>query len=194
MKLYTQTQVLELLTTQRGNSYVAVLNVTKDKEIAGLASKAPLPGGDRFDEYYGIDAAKLINDDLMDKELQRNFDGFKKHRISAKTSYNACVPTLNSMIEKIISLKELIVTSAIQNIPTEDAVNRLAKLDEGFKKLSKKADELKADMNRYDTLIKNYEDWNDRKLFMHWKYLTLFKVTDDVWLDWKEKYKDTKGS
>ena len=52
MKLYTQKQVEELLETQRGNCYVAVLGETKDTKIASLATKAPLPGGDKFERYY----------------------------------------------------------------------------------------------------------------------------------------------
>jgi hypothetical protein len=190
MKLYTQKQVEELLETQRGNCYVAVLNVTKDTEIASLASKAPLPGGDDFDKYYGIDPEDLLKEDLEDKELQENYDRFKRSRESAKASYNTCVPTLNSMINKIVNLKELIVSLAVQGLPTEKAVKRLAKLDDSFTKLSEKADQYKAEMDKQGDLIKKYEDLNERKLFMHWKYLTLLKVTDQPWLEFKKQYED----
>ena len=190
MKLYTEKQVKELLETQRGNCYVAVLSETKDKEIAGLATKAPLPGGDDFDKYYGIDVTQLIHEDLADKELQENYDRFKRHLDSAKTSYNACVPTLNSMISKIVNLKELIVTLAVQGLPTEKVVKRLAKLDDSFTALSKKSDAYKQELDRQDALIKNYKDWNERKLFMHWKYLTHLKVTNIPWTDWKKQYID----
>jgi hypothetical protein len=188
MKLYTEKQVKELLETQRGNCYVAVLNVTKDTEIAGLATKAPLPGGDDFDKYYGIDPESLLKEDLTDKELQENYDRFKRSRESAKTSYNATVPTLNSMISKIVNLKELIVSLSMQGLPTEKAVKRLAKLDNSFTKLSEKSDTYKEEMIKQDTLIKKYEDWNERKLFIHWQYLTLFKATEEPWLTWKSQY------
>jgi len=191
MKLYTQKKVKELLESQRGNCYVAVFNVTKDKEIASASVNAPLPGGDNFDDYFGIDPEALFKEDLNDRELQGNYDGFKRHRESAKTSYNTCVPTLNSMISKIVNLKELIVSLAVQGLPTEKAVNRLAKLDNNFTKLSEKADQYKAEMDKHGDLIKKYEDWNERKLFMHWKYLTLLKVTDEPWMDWKKQYIDT---
>jgi len=190
MKIYTQTQVLDLLTSQRGKCYVAVLNATKDKEIASLAIQAPLPGGDNFDEYFGLDPEKLFKEDLADKELQENYEGFKRHRESAKTSYNACVPTLNSMISKIVNLKELIVSLAVQGLPTEKAVKRLAKLDNSFTKLSEKADHYKAEMDKEGDLIEKYKDWTGRKLFMHWDYLTLLKATDKPWLEWKKQYED----
>lgn len=190
MKLYTEAQVKELLETQRGNCYVAVLSVTKDSEIASLASHAPLPGGNDFEKYYGIDPEALIKEDQEDGELQRNFEGFQRSRETAKAYYNECVPTLNSMISKIVNLKELIVSLSVQGLPTESAVKRLAKLDNSFTKLSEKANKYKAKMDEEDTLIKNYKDWNEGKLFMHWKYLTHFKVTDEPWLDWKKQFVD----
>ena len=190
MKLYTQKQVKELLETQRGNCYVAVKIVTKDEEIASLAYNAHLPVGDDCDNYHGIDPESLFKEDLEDRELQRNFEGFKKHRESAKTSYNTCVPALNSMISKIVNLKELIVSLSVQGLPVEKAVKRLAKLDNSFTKLSKKADQYKEEMTKQDTLIDRYERLNESKLFMHWNYLTLLKVTCEPWMDWKKQYKD----
>lgn len=190
MKLYTQKQVEELLETQRENCYVAVLGETKDTNIAGMALLAPLPGGDKFEKYYGITVEFLFEEDLKDRELQENYDGFKRHLVAAKTSYNACVPTLNSMIDRIVNLKELIVSLSVQGLSTETAVKRLAKLDNNFTKLSKKADTYKVEMDKYNDLIKKYEDWNEHKLFMHWKYLTLLKVTKESWMDWVKQYKD----
>jgi len=191
MKLYTQKQVKELLETQRGNCYVAVLNETKNEEIAGMAMLAPIPAGEQFDQMYGIDVTTLIHEDLADKELQENYNSFKRSKESAKTSYNSLVPKLNSMIDMIVNLKELIVSLSMQGLSTENAVKRLAKLDDRFTKLSKRADFYKTEMDKQDLLIKKYEDWNERKLFMHWKYLSLLKAIDEPWLDWKQGYKDT---
>jgi len=191
MKLYTQKQVEELLETQRGNCYVAVLGETKDTKIASLATKAPLPGGDKFERYYGIPVEFLFEEDLKDRELQGNYDGFKRNLTAAKTSYNDLVPKLNSMISTIVNLKELIVSLSVQGLSTEEPVKRLARLDDKFTKLSKRADTYKVEMDKYTDLIKKYEDWNERKLFMHWKYLSLLKAIDEPWLDWKQGYKDT---
>jgi hypothetical protein len=44
-ELYSEQEVEDLLEIQRGNSYVSVLNNTKDINIASLASLAPEPGG-----------------------------------------------------------------------------------------------------------------------------------------------------
>jgi hypothetical protein len=44
-KLFTEQEVRSLLITQRGNSYVAILTKTKDKELASVASSAPEPSG-----------------------------------------------------------------------------------------------------------------------------------------------------
>ena len=191
MKLYTEKQVKELLETQRGNCYVAVLNETKNEQIAGMAMLAPIPAGEQFDQMYGIDVTRLIHEDLADKELQRNYEGFKRSKKSAATSYNALVPKLNSYIDKIVNLKELIVSLSMQGLSTETAVKRLAKLDDNFTKLSERADVYKTEMNKQNDLIKKYEDWNERKLFMHWKYLSLLKAIDEPWLNWKQGYKDT---
>ena len=191
MKLYTQKQVEELLETQRGNCYVAVLGETKDTKIAGMALLAPLPGGDKFEKYYGIPVEFLFEEDLKDRELQENYDRFKRQRDAAKTSYNALVPKLNSMISTIVNLKELIVSLSVQGLSTEEPVKRLAKLDDRFTKLSERADKYKSEMDKQTDLIKKYEDWNERKLFMHWKYLTHLKVTNIQWMDWKKQYIDT---
>jgi hypothetical protein len=191
MKLYTQKQVKELLETQKGNCYVAVLNETKNEEIAGMTMLAPIPAGEQFDQMYGIDVTTLIHEDLADKELQENYNSFKRSKESAKTSYNSLVPKLNSYIDRIVNLKELIVSLSMQGLSTETAVKRLAKLDDNFTKLSKRADFYKNEMDKQDLLIKKYEDWNERKLFMHWKYLSLLKAIDEPWLDWKQGYKDT---
>lgn len=187
MKLYTEKQVKELLEAQRGNCYTAVLGASKDLEIAAITLETPIPEGDQFD---GIDPEALFKEDREDGELQRNFEGFQRSRESAKTSFNATVPTLNSMVDKIVNLKELIVTLAVQGLPTEKVVKRLAKLDNSFTALAKKSDAYKQELDRQDALIKNYKDWNERKLFMHWKYLTHFGVTSEPWLNWKKQFVD----
>jgi hypothetical protein len=191
MKLYAEAEVKDLLETQRGNCYVAVLSLTKLPEVAEACTKAPLPGGEQFEKWHGIDPEALFKEDQADGELQENFQSFQRARESAKTSYNATVPTLNSMIDKIVNLKELIVTLSVQGLPTEKVVKRLAKLDDSFTALAKKSDAYKQELDRQDALIKNYKDWNERKLFMHWKYLTHFGVTSEPWLDWKKQFIDT---
>jgi len=194
MKLYTPEQVKDLLETQKGNCYIAALSFTGlpgHTIVADAMIEAPLPGGEQFDQLYGIDPEALFKEDMEDRELQENFESFKRSRESVKTSYNATVPSLNSMVDKIVNLKELIVTLSVQGLSTEKVVKRLAKLDASFTALAKKSDAYKQELDRQDALIKNYKDWNERKLFMHWKYLTHFKVTDEPWLDWKKQFIDT---
>ena len=43
---YTEKEVKELLETQRGNCYVALLSHTKNDDIASIALQAPEPGGE----------------------------------------------------------------------------------------------------------------------------------------------------
>lgn len=47
-KMYTEEEVKELLETQRGNSYVAVLYHTKNDDIATAALEAPEPVGGKW--------------------------------------------------------------------------------------------------------------------------------------------------
>jgi hypothetical protein len=119
MKLYTEKQVKELLTMQIENCYVAVLKVSNEN-ITSAATQAPLPGGDSFDEYYGIDPESLFKEDLEDRELQGNYDRFQKIRESAKESYNKYVPEFNAFSSKIVDYKV--------------AEERLEILDKSFKK------------------------------------------------------------
>jgi hypothetical protein len=42
---YSEEEVRNLLQTQRGNCYVAILTKTRDTELASLATLAPEPGG-----------------------------------------------------------------------------------------------------------------------------------------------------
>lgn len=44
-RMYSEEEVRELLLTQRGNCYVAILTKTKDIELASLAMSAPEPSG-----------------------------------------------------------------------------------------------------------------------------------------------------
>ena len=44
--------------------------------------------------------------------------------------------------------------------------------------------------DRDTDLFVKYEDLNEHKLFMHWKYLTLLKAIDEPWMDWVKQYKD----
>jgi predicted XRE-type DNA-binding protein len=44
-RMYSEEEVINLLETQRGNSYVAVLSATKNDELASIALNAPKPGG-----------------------------------------------------------------------------------------------------------------------------------------------------
>lgn len=190
MKLYTEQQVKELLDTQKGNCYVAVLNETKDTEIASLATKAPLPGGDDFDKYYGIDPESLLKEDLADKELQENYERFKKDLAYAKEKYNELVPILNERIQLIETLKELIVGLATQGMSTLNAGNDLKIAVDELKGYKEAADGFMKQINENKKLIKDYEDWSERKLFMHWDYLTFLKATDKPWMEWKKQYKD----
>ena len=190
MKLYIESQVKDLLETQKGNCYVAILSAVKNDTVASVAMTAPLPGGEQFDQLYGIDPEALFREDFEDKELQRNFDGFKMSRDIWKEKYNELVPEINSLIKRIVNLKELIVTQAVQGISNTESVKRLAKLDEKFTKLTEVADKYKAKMDEEDEIIKKYKDWTERKLFLHWRYLTHFGVTTEPWMDWKKQFVD----
>jgi hypothetical protein len=44
-KMYSEEEVRELLLTQRGNCYVAILTKTRDSELASLSMSAPEPSG-----------------------------------------------------------------------------------------------------------------------------------------------------
>ena len=187
MKLYTEKQVKELLTAQRGNCYVAVLKLSNEN-IASAATQAPLPGGDSFDEYYGIDPEALLKEDLDDRELQGNYDRFQKNRDDAKESYNKYVPKLNTISSKIVDLKELIISLAIYQAPTGKTVKKLKELEIKFDNMQMQAKEHYSVIEEQDVLIKRYEDWNTRKLFIHWNYLTMLKVTEVPYMEWRSEY------
>ena len=190
MKLYTQKQVLDLLTAQRGNCYVAVLKLS-NTNIASAATQAPLPGGDNFDEYYGIDPESLFKEDLEDRELQGNYDRFQKRRESAKKSYNKYVPLLNDLSLKIVDLKELIISLALYQAPSGKTVKNLKKLEIKFDNMQMQANEYYSVMEEQTLLIAKYEDWNGRKLFIHWEYLTLLKATEVPYMEWRTEYENT---
>ena len=190
MKLYTEKQVKELLTAQRGNCYVAVLKLSNEN-IASAATQAPLPGGDSFDDYYGIDPESLFKEELDDRELQGNYDRFQKRRESAKKSYNKYVPLLNDLSSKIVDLKELIVSLASYQAPTDIAVMHLKELEIKFDNEQIQANEYYSVMEEQTLLIAKYADWNDRKLFIHWNYLTMLKATEVPFVEWRSEYENT---
>ncbi len=188
MKIYTEKQVKELLDTQRGNCYVAILNHTKDEELAKIAGSAPLPAGDQFDQMYGIDPEKLYKEDIEDTEIQERFDRFESTLKSTKEEYNKLVPVINSKINQINNLKELIVNLSVQNLSTVHVTLQLKEIQESLDEQMVAADRLKEEIEKNQTLIKNYKDWSERKLFEHWRYLNQFGVIEMPWLDWKQKH------
>ena len=189
MKLYTEKQVKELLTAQRGNCYVAVLKLSNEN-IASAATQAPLPGGDSFDDYYGIDPESLFKEDLDDKELQGNYDRFQKRRESAKKSYNKHVPLLNDLSSKIVDIKELIISLSLYQAPTKKTTKKLTELEIKFDNEQIQANEYYSVMEEQTLLIAKYADWNDRKLFIHWNYLTMLKVTEVPYMEWRSEYEN----
>ena len=190
MKLYTEEQVKELLTAQRGNCYVAVLKLS-NKNIASAATHAPLPSGDDFDKYYGIDSETLLKEDLEDLQLRDNYNRFQKNRDDAKESYNKYVPELNTLSDKIVELKELIVTLVLQSLPTKKIVHHLTELKDKRNALLKKAEEHLSIMQENKELMVKYSDRSDHKLFIHWQYLTMLKATEVPYLEWKTDYENT---
>ena len=74
MKIYTEKEVDKLLETQRGNSYVAILNATQDKTLASIASSAPEPG--QWKENRESLEKKLYSE-IENLIIQWNCDGYK---------------------------------------------------------------------------------------------------------------------
>ena len=66
-QMYSEKEVEEILETQRGNSYVAVLNKTRDEELAVVAGSAPEPGHWRKTK---IDPEKVIK---VEPKLQKDY-------------------------------------------------------------------------------------------------------------------------
>ena len=190
MKLYTEAQVKELLETQKGNCYVAVLSATKDEAIASLATSAPLPGGEQFEKLHGIDAIKLFNEDVTDLELTQRFEGFKKALESATEQYNKLVPTINEKIQLSNTLRELIISLSSQDMSTVNAGADLKTVTNELTDLKEVADVLMQKVKENKKLIKQYEDSSERKLFLHWKYLRHFGVIEEPWLKWRTAYKE----
>lgn len=65
--MYSEKQVEKILESQRGNSYVAVLNKTRDEELAVVAGSAPEPGHWRKTK---IDPEKVIK---VEPKLQKDY-------------------------------------------------------------------------------------------------------------------------
>ena len=66
-QMYSEKEVEKILESQRGNSYVAVLNKTRDEELAVVAGSAPEPGHWRKTK---IDPEKVIK---VEPKLQKDY-------------------------------------------------------------------------------------------------------------------------
>ena len=66
-QMYSEKEVEKILETQRGNSYVAVLNKTRDEELAVVAGSAPEPGHWR---KVKIEPEKVIK---VEPKLQKDY-------------------------------------------------------------------------------------------------------------------------
>ena len=74
MKIYTEKEVEDLLSVQRRNCYVAVLNSTQDKSLASIASSAPEPGQWK-ENRQGL--GKRLYSEIEHLIIQWNCDGYK---------------------------------------------------------------------------------------------------------------------
>jgi len=60
-QMYSEKEVEKILETQRGNSYVAILNKTRDKELAVVAGSAPEPGHWRKVKVEPVQVAETLD-------------------------------------------------------------------------------------------------------------------------------------
>jgi hypothetical protein len=140
----------------------------------------------------GIDPEAIFNEDLGDRELQENYDGFIKQHEYYKSKYNELVPTINKLDDRIEEIKETIISLATASPEAlrGGLIKELKKSKKKSNKLKSIAEEYYMKMEEQTTLIKRYQLMNDRKLFMHWQYLKHLGVTEKPWLDWSSQYKD----
>ena len=66
-QMYSEKEVEKILESQRGNSYVAVLNKTRDEELAVVAGSAPEPG---YWRKVKIDPEKVIK---VEPKLEKDY-------------------------------------------------------------------------------------------------------------------------
>jgi len=133
---------------------------------------------------------ELFNEEVNDKELQGNYDGFKRSRECAKERHNGMVPEINALIQKGEGLKELIVDLSCKQLSTVEAVEAMLSLPEPINELREKINYQKGIMDEQDRLMKFYTDSTERKLFHFWK---VFKALDEEtlpWMEWKRAYTD----
>lgn len=66
-QMYSEKEIEKILESQRGNSYVAVLNKTRDEELAVVAGSAPEPG---YWRKVKIDPEKVIK---VEPKLEKDY-------------------------------------------------------------------------------------------------------------------------
>ena len=126
--------------------------------------------------------------DVNDTELQENYNRFERDLKRVKEQHNQLVPLVNSTLQKIESLKDAVLNQAMNEIIATDAIKRLHDLEKERTEYFVKIEKYKEEILRLGTLMENYEDWSQRKLFGWWKAIHAVEPNTPAWMDWKKTY------
>lgn len=142
----------------------------------------------KHDPIKALKAA--FQEQVEDKELQRNYDSFKSAYDYAKEEHNKLVPQINENLATLQTLKESVLCLALEGVLSPDASARVKELEGVNMDLIERIEEYKGEMEYNKSLIENYELLSERKLFTWWKALKAVDPETEPWLEWKETFND----
>lgn len=133
---------------------------------------------------------KAFEDVVNDTNLQENYDLFVRDLKRLKEDHNKIVPLINLNLEKIHSLKDAILTQAINGIVATEAIGKLKEIEKDNEKYISDIQVYAEKISKTATLIEKYEDWAERKLFVWWQALNAVEPETLPWLDWKKTFEE----
>lgn len=123
-------------------------------------------------------AWKVFSEEYEDNEISERHERFLRNQEKMKELFNPKVEIFNEIVLKKISLESLLMETIKAGHFSEDSsllaeIRDLSKeIGEAQLNLEKAQHEIEENAN----LIKKYEDWSERKLFVHWQYLKSFNT------------------
>lgn len=135
-------------------------------------------------------AWRVFLEDYDDDEIPKRFERFTRDQERMKEEFNPRAQSFNEMLEKKQRLESLLMETIKAGHFDRDSslLKEINDLEKEIESLNGALGELQAMIKKNGDLIKKYEDWSEKKLFEHWRYLKAFDSEVQEWAGFKAKY------
>lgn len=126
--------------------------------------------------------------ELSNPELGNNYHGFHNQLDHLRPEYKEMFIHHQKLQNEMGELKDAILLSAMNSVSTEALSRKLRDLESASDELEDKMNVVYSKIQYNEELIKKYEDWSERKLFLWWGVFNTIDEDTKPWLEWKYQF------